>query len=210
MFVLASWIHWLDESRMSNVTWQAIKHSIIATSCIWWSHQHVGFNSWNGFRAATGRMWSLCQQHWSREVRLPIVYHYLWQYSLNLFKIFNFIIVKLEHLWMWISLKRICFSVENGAIYWFSYCDLIWLSLFILLYVVSNKYIHFLTVLLFRYKCGSIHPKEYSPPESLFHYSRLLCSQSGFLAKENRRRLNLLKKNERLLRELKNLDSRHW
>nr|XP_039248486.1 ral GTPase-activating protein subunit alpha-1-like isoform X2 [Styela clava] len=55
----------------------------------------------------------------------------------------------------------------------------------------------------------SVRPLTYSPPQPSFHQSRLLISQTAFLSKENRRRVTLLKKNERLLRELKNLDSRH-
>uniref|UniRef100_H2Z706 Rap-GAP domain-containing protein n=1 Tax=Ciona savignyi TaxID=51511 RepID=H2Z706_CIOSA len=46
-----------------------------------------------------------------------------------------------------------------------------------------------------------------SPPP--FHLARLVCAQMGFLSRDNRHRVHLLKKNERFLRELKNLDSRH-
>ncbi|XP_066281378.1 ral GTPase-activating protein subunit alpha-1-like isoform X5 [Branchiostoma lanceolatum] len=46
-------------------------------------------------------------------------------------------------------------------------------------------------------------------PKSPFHHCRFLLSQLGMLAWEKRPHLDLLRKNDRLLRELKNLDSRH-
>ncbi|XP_075699468.1 ral GTPase-activating protein subunit alpha-1 isoform X6 [Rhinoderma darwinii] len=45
-------------------------------------------------------------------------------------------------------------------------------------------------------------------PESAFYYSRLLLSILGMNSWEKRRNFHLLKKNEKLLRELRNLDSR--
>ncbi|XP_018086622.1 ral GTPase-activating protein subunit alpha-1 isoform X10 [Xenopus laevis] len=45
-------------------------------------------------------------------------------------------------------------------------------------------------------------------PQSAFYYSRLLLSILGMNSWEKRRNFHLLKKNEKLLRELKNLDSR--
>ncbi|XP_069588150.1 ral GTPase-activating protein subunit alpha-1 isoform X4 [Ranitomeya imitator] len=45
-------------------------------------------------------------------------------------------------------------------------------------------------------------------PESAFYYSRLLLSILGMNSWEKRRSFHLLKKNEKLLRELRNLDSR--
>ena len=45
---------------------------------------------------------------------------------------------------------------------------------------------------------------------SPFYYARLLCTEFGFLSRDSRQRLHLLKKNERLLRELKNLDAGNW
>ncbi|XP_073410314.1 ral GTPase-activating protein subunit alpha-1 isoform X4 [Dendrobates tinctorius] len=45
-------------------------------------------------------------------------------------------------------------------------------------------------------------------PESAFYYSRLLLSILGMNSWEKRRDFHLLKKNEKLLRELRNLDSR--
>eukprot|EP00058_Branchiostoma_floridae_P024682 XP_002610172.1 hypothetical protein BRAFLDRAFT_121545 [Branchiostoma floridae] len=46
-------------------------------------------------------------------------------------------------------------------------------------------------------------------PKSPFHHCRFLLNQLGMLAWEKRPHLDLLRKNDRLLRELKNLDSRH-
>ncbi|KAM3917982.1 ral GTPase-activating protein subunit alpha-1 isoform 4-T4 [Leptodactylus fuscus] len=54
-------------------------------------------------------------------------------------------------------------------------------------------------------------PQEEPPnqkPESAFYYSRLLLSILGMNSWEKRRNFHLLKKNEKLLRELRNLDSR--
>ncbi|KAM4013703.1 ral GTPase-activating protein subunit alpha-1 isoform 4-T4 [Anomaloglossus baeobatrachus] len=45
-------------------------------------------------------------------------------------------------------------------------------------------------------------------PESAFYYSRLLLSILGMNSWEKRRNFHLLKKNEKLLREMRNLDSR--
>ncbi|XP_034238105.1 probable Rho GTPase-activating protein CG5521 isoform X3 [Thrips palmi] len=47
----------------------------------------------------------------------------------------------------------------------------------------------------------------HSPPASPFQHCRLLFSQLGFAGWERRSQLNLLSKNEKLLRELRNLDS---
>ncbi|XP_019625915.1 PREDICTED: ral GTPase-activating protein subunit alpha-1-like isoform X2 [Branchiostoma belcheri] len=46
-------------------------------------------------------------------------------------------------------------------------------------------------------------------PKSPFHHCRFLLNQLGMLAWEKRPHLDLLRKNDKLLRELKNLDSRH-
>ncbi|XP_063803934.1 ral GTPase-activating protein subunit alpha-1 isoform X5 [Pseudophryne corroboree] len=63
--------------------------------------------------------------------------------------------------------------------------------------------------------CGNLHmramPQEEptnQKPESAFYYSRLLLSILGMNSWEKRRNFHLLKKNEKLLRELRNLDSR--
>ncbi|KAM4690003.1 ral GTPase-activating protein subunit alpha-1 [Rhinophrynus dorsalis] len=63
--------------------------------------------------------------------------------------------------------------------------------------------------------CSNLHmramPQEQplnQKPESAFYYSRLLLSILGMNSWEKRRNFHLLKKNEKLLRELKNLDSR--
>nr|DBA14266.1 TPA: hypothetical protein GDO54_005260 [Pyxicephalus adspersus] len=63
--------------------------------------------------------------------------------------------------------------------------------------------------------CSNLHmramPQEEpanQKPESAFYYSRLLLSILGMNSWEKRRNFHLLKKNEKLLRELRNLDSR--
>ncbi|XP_068110135.1 ral GTPase-activating protein subunit alpha-1 isoform X5 [Hyperolius riggenbachi] len=63
--------------------------------------------------------------------------------------------------------------------------------------------------------CSNLHmramPQEEpanQKPESAFYYSRLLFSILGMNSWEKRRSFHLLKKNEKLLRELRNLDSR--
>ncbi|XP_078483616.1 ral GTPase-activating protein subunit alpha-1 isoform X2 [Ciona intestinalis] len=55
----------------------------------------------------------------------------------------------------------------------------------------------------------AVHPPPPATNPLPFHLARLVCAQLGFLSRDNRGRVHLLKKNERLLRELKNLDSRH-
>ncbi|KAM7156619.1 ral GTPase-activating protein subunit alpha-1 isoform 7-T12 [Molossus nigricans] len=47
-------------------------------------------------------------------------------------------------------------------------------------------------------------------PQSAFYYCRLLLSILGMNSWDKRRSFHLLKKNEKLLRELRNLDSRQW
>nr|CAB3265418.1 ral GTPase-activating protein subunit alpha-1 [Phallusia mammillata] len=59
------------------------------------------------------------------------------------------------------------------------------------------------------WQCGAVKPRPIVPAHSPFYHARLLCIEMGFLSRDNRDRVSLLKKNERLLRELKNLDSRH-
>ncbi len=44
-------------------------------------------------------------------------------------------------------------------------------------------------------------------PQSAFHHSRMLFSQLGLTSWDKRRQVHLLKKSDRLLRELKNLDN---
>ncbi|KAM4662609.1 LOW QUALITY PROTEIN: ral GTPase-activating protein subunit alpha-1 [Discoglossus pictus] len=63
--------------------------------------------------------------------------------------------------------------------------------------------------------CSNLHmramPQEEptnQKPQSAFYYSRLLLSILGMNSWEKRRNFHLLKKNEKLLRELRNLDSR--
>ncbi|XP_053331623.1 ral GTPase-activating protein subunit alpha-1 isoform X3 [Spea bombifrons] len=63
--------------------------------------------------------------------------------------------------------------------------------------------------------CGNLHmramPQEEpanQKPQSAFYYARLLLSILGMNSWEKRRNFHLLKKNEKLLRELRNLDSR--
>ncbi|XP_040189005.1 ral GTPase-activating protein subunit alpha-1 isoform X9 [Rana temporaria] len=63
--------------------------------------------------------------------------------------------------------------------------------------------------------CSNLHmramPQEEpanQKPESAFYYSRLLLSILGMNSWEKRRNFHLLRKNEKLLRELRNLDSR--
>ncbi|CAH2328382.1 ral GTPase-activating subunit alpha-1 isoform X3 [Pelobates cultripes] len=63
--------------------------------------------------------------------------------------------------------------------------------------------------------CSNLHmramPQEeptYQKPLSAFYYARLLLSILGMNSWEKRRNFHLLKKNEKLLRELRNLDSR--
>ncbi|XP_018410087.1 PREDICTED: ral GTPase-activating protein subunit alpha-1 isoform X1 [Nanorana parkeri] len=63
--------------------------------------------------------------------------------------------------------------------------------------------------------CRNLHMRAMSleepanqKPESAFYYSRLLLSILGMNSWEKRRNFHLLKKNEKLLRELRNLDSR--
>lgn len=51
------------------------------------------------------------------------------------------------------------------------------------------------------------HRPPHRPPASPFQHCRLLFSQLGFAGWERRSHLNLLSKNEKLLRELRNLDS---
>uniref|UniRef100_H2Z705 Rap-GAP domain-containing protein n=1 Tax=Ciona savignyi TaxID=51511 RepID=H2Z705_CIOSA len=66
----------------------------------------------------------------------------------------------------------------------------------------ATKYFH-----SWQSKAIAPEPAVKSPPP--FHLARLVCAQMGFLSRDNRHRVHLLKKNERFLRELKNLDSRH-
>jgi hypothetical protein len=51
-----------------------------------------------------------------------------------------------------------------------------------------------------------IAPPTCRPPPAPFHHCRLLFSQLGLSGWEQRRKLHLLSKNEKLLRELRNLD----
>jgi len=44
-------------------------------------------------------------------------------------------------------------------------------------------------------------------PQSAFHHSRMLFSQLGLTSWDKRSQVHLLKKSEKLLRELKNLDN---
>ncbi|XP_076233840.1 putative Rho GTPase-activating protein CG5521 isoform X7 [Calliopsis andreniformis] len=56
--------------------------------------------------------------------------------------------------------------------------------------------------------CASaISPPSCRPPPAPFHHCRLLFSHLGLSGWEQRRKLHLLSKNEKLLRELRNLDS---
>ncbi|XP_066587129.1 probable Rho GTPase-activating protein CG5521 isoform X2 [Prorops nasuta] len=56
--------------------------------------------------------------------------------------------------------------------------------------------------------CASeITPPPFRPPPAPFHHCRLLFSHLGLSGWEQRRKLHLLAKNEKLLRELRNLDS---
>lgn len=56
--------------------------------------------------------------------------------------------------------------------------------------------------------CASaISPPSCRPPPAPFHHCRLLFSHLGLSGWEQRRKLHLLAKNEKLLRELRNLDS---
>ncbi|XP_043254930.1 probable Rho GTPase-activating protein CG5521 isoform X7 [Colletes gigas] len=56
--------------------------------------------------------------------------------------------------------------------------------------------------------CASaINPPSCRPPPAPFHHCRLLFSHLGLSGWEQRRKLHLLSKNEKLLRELRNLDS---
>lgn len=56
--------------------------------------------------------------------------------------------------------------------------------------------------------CASaISPPPCRPPPAPFHHCRLLFSHLGLSGWEQRRKLHLLSKNEKLLRELRNLDS---
>ncbi|KZC06326.1 Ral GTPase-activating protein subunit alpha-2 [Dufourea novaeangliae] len=56
--------------------------------------------------------------------------------------------------------------------------------------------------------CASaISPPSCRPPPAPFHHCRLLFSHFGLSGWEQRRKLHLLSKNEKLLRELRNLDS---
>uniref|UniRef100_T1JGD1 Rap-GAP domain-containing protein n=1 Tax=Strigamia maritima TaxID=126957 RepID=T1JGD1_STRMM len=48
------------------------------------------------------------------------------------------------------------------------------------------------------------HPRE---PDTAFHHCRVLLDQLGFMSWEKRTQFDLLKKNEKLLRELRNLDN---
>ncbi|KAJ8670226.1 hypothetical protein QAD02_001485 [Eretmocerus hayati] len=52
-----------------------------------------------------------------------------------------------------------------------------------------------------------INPPPCRPPPAPFHHCRLLFSHLGFSGWEQRRKLHLLAKNEKLLRELRNLDN---
>lgn len=55
--------------------------------------------------------------------------------------------------------------------------------------------------------CASaISPPSCRPPPAPFHHCRLLFSHLGLSGWEQRRKLHLLSKNEKLLRELRNLD----
>jgi hypothetical protein len=51
-------------------------------------------------------------------------------------------------------------------------------------------------------------------PQSAFHHSRMLFSQLGLTSWDKRGQVHLLKKSDKLLRELKNLDNQvmnlHW
>uniref|UniRef100_H2Z703 Rap-GAP domain-containing protein n=1 Tax=Ciona savignyi TaxID=51511 RepID=H2Z703_CIOSA len=77
----------------------------------------------------------------------------------------------------------------------------------------GDKYLHSTILSATKYfhswqsKAIAPEPAVKSPPP--FHLARLVCAQMGFLSRDNRHRVHLLKKNERFLRELKNLDSRH-
>ncbi|XP_076637502.1 putative Rho GTPase-activating protein CG5521 isoform X9 [Colletes latitarsis] len=54
---------------------------------------------------------------------------------------------------------------------------------------------------------SAINPPSCRPPPAPFHHCRLLFSHLGLSGWEQRRKLHLLSKNEKLLRELRNLDS---
>nr|XP_046485435.1 probable Rho GTPase-activating protein CG5521 [Neodiprion pinetum] len=54
---------------------------------------------------------------------------------------------------------------------------------------------------------AAISPPSCRPPPAPFHHCRLLFSHLGLSGWEQRRKLHLLSKNEKLLRELRNLDS---
>ncbi|XP_076803617.1 ral GTPase-activating protein subunit alpha-1-like isoform X2 [Clavelina lepadiformis] len=58
------------------------------------------------------------------------------------------------------------------------------------------------------WQCNAMRPRQTVDSHSSFYHARLLCAEMGFLSRENRHRVNLLTKDERLLRELKNLDAR--
>ena len=60
------------------------------------------------------------------------------------------------------------------------------------------------------WQCDPARPASTASSRSPFYHARLLCAELGFLSRDSRDRVSLLKKNERLLRELKHLDSRHW
>jgi hypothetical protein len=53
--------------------------------------------------------------------------------------------------------------------------------------------------------CMATFPHQ--PSQSLFQHCRLLFSQLGLAGWEHRSQLHLLSKNEKLLRELRNLDT---